>query len=108
MKLAAHLRLFALVALAKLSRRIAGESDKKKLCCEYCHAAIHRHDKYTVVSARHKDCRDPKLVGQLPLERAPSELIPVKVPSGETVHMHYKTVMGSEFIDPYQNGEQRP
>lgn len=39
-----------------------------KLCCEHCHRPIHRHDRYTIVKVVHKNCSDPKLVGQKSLE----------------------------------------
>jgi hypothetical protein len=35
-----------------------------RLRCEACKGAIHKHEHYTVLSVRHKDCKDPKLVGQ--------------------------------------------
>ena len=46
-----------------------------KLHCSECGGSIRRHDRYIILTARHRDCGDPKLVGQknlLPLiEPAP-------------------------------------
>ena len=52
--------------LKALSRRLQPVPISKRsgLCCSDCHAQIHRHDRYIITSARHRDCRDPKLVGQ--------------------------------------------
>ena len=35
-----------------------------KLHCSECGGSIRRHDRYVILSARHRDCGDPKLVGQ--------------------------------------------
>lgn len=35
-----------------------------KLICEDCGCQIHRHERYKIVRARHRDCKDKKLVGQ--------------------------------------------
>jgi len=37
------------------------------VCCE-CGARIHKHELYTVLSVRHKNCKDPKGVGQMQIE----------------------------------------
>jgi hypothetical protein len=39
-----------------------------KLCCEDCRRQIHRYDRYVIVSAKHRNCADPKLVGQQSFE----------------------------------------
>lgn len=41
---------------------------KPGLICSDCGARIHHHDNYTVLAVRHKDCRDPKRVGQLAID----------------------------------------
>jgi hypothetical protein len=44
--------------------------------CDKCSGSIHRHDRYIILVARHKDCGDPRGVGQkvlkLGLEPEPS------------------------------------
>lgn len=40
----------------------------KTLQCVDCGAPIHRSDRYVILEVKHRDCRDPKGVGQLSLE----------------------------------------
>jgi hypothetical protein len=35
-----------------------------KLHCAECGGGIHRHDRYEILTARHRDCVDPRMVGQ--------------------------------------------
>lgn len=35
-----------------------------KLRCSDCGCQIHRYERYTIIEARHRNCRDPKQVGQ--------------------------------------------
>ena len=53
--------------------RVVKPVSSGKLCCSECGGSIHRHDRYVILVARHRDCGDPKLVGQktlsLPLEK---------------------------------------
>lgn len=53
--------IYRLVARVRKSR--AGDVPKVRLRCNSCGVHIHRHDRYTIVVAKHRDCRDPKLVG---------------------------------------------
>lgn len=39
----------------------------KTLQCVDCGAPIHRSDRYIILEVKHRDCRDPKGVGQLSL-----------------------------------------
>jgi hypothetical protein len=38
--------------------------ERGRLRCDHCQRNIHRHDRYVIVKAVHRDCSDPKLVGQ--------------------------------------------
>jgi len=51
---------------------------RNALCCSACQAQIHRHDRYIILVARHRDCSDPKLVKQmsLPIPHDTPELLP--------------------------------
>jgi len=44
--------------------------------CDKCGGSIHRHDRYIVLVVRHRDCGDPRGVGQkvLNLGMKPNEL----------------------------------
>lgn len=44
--------------------RIAAHPDGK-LRCLGCGAHIHRFDKYEITGVLHRNCKDPKLVGQM-------------------------------------------
>ena len=46
-------------------RKPAGPEASKGMVCCNCQAHIHKHELYTVLSVRHKNCRDPRGVGQL-------------------------------------------
>ena len=79
-----------------------------KLQCTDCGGGIHRHDKYEILVARHRDCKDPKLVGQrvLPLdfENRSEAQVRVSQPvlrefAGETVLMAPACSMGAELLD---------
>lgn len=50
--------------LFQFLKRFQATPKPGKLRCEDCRAAIHKHDRYRIVIARHIDCGDPKLVGQ--------------------------------------------
>ena len=51
---------------SKLFHRRTQVTDAKPgLICSDCHARIHKHELYTVLVVRHKNCRDPRGVGQL-------------------------------------------
>lgn len=67
------------------------------LRCEDCRARIHKHDKYTVLAARHKDCRDPQLAGQQSLPLKPATLTYFDH-DGEPVTTGPQVVMGMEFM----------
>lgn len=45
----------------------APKAPKGKLCCIDCGRGIHKHDRYQILAAKHRDCGDPKLVGQASL-----------------------------------------
>lgn len=64
-------------------------SPKGKLCCIDCGRRIHRHDRYQILAAKHRDCGDPKLVGQASL----------RVINGETVLLPPGAVMGAEMLE---------
>jgi 4-hydroxy-L-threonine phosphate dehydrogenase PdxA len=57
--------------------------------CDRCGGSIHRHDRYIVLVVRHKDCGDPRGVGQkvLNLGLKPNDggLTPLKLRDGETL-----------------------
>jgi hypothetical protein len=40
------------------------ESDKPGLTCGDCGCRIHRFERFVILQAKHRDCKDPKLVGQ--------------------------------------------
>lgn len=40
----------------------------KTLRCQTCGGGIHRHDRYRILAVVHRDCGDPKQVGQKRLE----------------------------------------
>ena len=87
------------------------------LRCAACGGGIHKRDKYVILTARHRDCKDPKLAGaqMFPLEfsaapqdsyRLPgidgagSEHLRFVGPNQEPVIMPPHSVMGAEIIDP--------
>lgn len=41
---------------------------KVKMRCVDCGKAVHKRERFQIVSVKHKDCHDPKLVGQKSLE----------------------------------------
>ena len=43
---------------------------KGKLCCAECGRSIHKHDRYQILTAKHRDCMDTKLVGQQSLPKS--------------------------------------
>jgi len=49
---------------ARLRRRRPKPIFTGKLRCEECGGGIHRHDHYMIIAARHRNCKDPRLVGQ--------------------------------------------
>lgn len=75
-------------------RRKPEPAPKGKLCCIDCGRGIHRHERYTILSAKHRDCGDPKLVGQTSL----------RVINGETVLLPAGAVMGSEMLNHPDQG----
>lgn len=40
------------------------EPKRNRLVCVACSRAIHRHERYEIIVVRHRDCGDPKMVGQ--------------------------------------------
>lgn len=52
--------------LYRLSRKQVHARTRRMICMD-CGAAIHRNDRFVVLEVRHKDCRDPKGVGQMAL-----------------------------------------
>jgi hypothetical protein len=79
-----------------LKKRLAGESPVKpgsgKLCCSECHGQIHRHDRYVILAARHRDCGDPKMVGQRRLTLVDRTI------DGEHVRIAPAASMGAELL----------
>lgn len=49
---------------AWLHRKPAPSSETKTLHCQTCGGGIHRHDRYRILAVVHRDCGDPKQVGQ--------------------------------------------
>lgn len=41
---------------------------KVKMRCVDCERGIHKHEKFIILAAKHRNCRDPKMVGQKSLE----------------------------------------
>lgn len=67
------MHIFDWIPLPSRFRRPPKPAAPGRLCCSECGGGIHRHDRYVILSARHRNCGDPKLVGQrtltLPLEK---------------------------------------
>lgn len=40
-----------------------------KLCCDNCERAIQKHDRFIITGARHRDCDDRRLTGQMSLPK---------------------------------------
>lgn len=57
--------------------------------CDKCGGSIHRHDRYIVLVVRHKDCGDPRGVGQkvlnLGLKPNSGGMTPLALQDGETL-----------------------
>jgi hypothetical protein len=56
--------------------RLRKSASDGKLRCSECGGGIRRHDRYVIDAAHHRDCHDPKLVGQKTL----SPLFPKEKP----------------------------
>ena len=69
---------------------------KGRLTCTDCGSPFHRHDHYVVTAAHHRNCQDPTLSG--------AEIVAPRLFDGEPVIMPARASMGSEMLDPYQNG----
>lgn len=52
--------------LYRISARRVRAQHKGMVCAE-CGCAIHKHDRFKVLEAKHRNCKDPKGVGQLAL-----------------------------------------
>jgi hypothetical protein len=50
-----------------IAKRIRNLRREGKLCCSDCGCQIHRHERYTILAAKHRDCTDKRLVGQMSL-----------------------------------------
>lgn len=47
----------------------------KGLRCACCGKSIHKRERFTVLSAKHRDCADAKLVGQMSLPASLARLV---------------------------------
>lgn len=47
--------------------RLRRQFRKGKLYCSDCACQIHKHERYVITAARHRDYKDKKLVGQASL-----------------------------------------
>ena len=57
------LRTILLWALRKLSEPASDSHDR--LICDECGAPIRKRDRYVILTCRHRDCRDPRLIEEL-------------------------------------------
>lgn len=67
------MHLFNWISLPFRFRRLPKAAAPGRLCCSECGGGIHRHDRYVILAARHRDCGDPKLTGQRSLTVFPEK-----------------------------------
>jgi hypothetical protein len=82
--------------LVKVGVLRAPKPPKGKLCCIDCGRGIHKHERYQIIAAKHRDCGDPKMIGQASL----------RVINGETVLLPAGAVMGAEMLNHGQGEEK--
>ena len=46
-------------------RRRPKQDLKRHLVCSECERNIHRHERYTIIAVKHRDCLDRRQVGQM-------------------------------------------
>ena len=58
------MKFFRWLSQFYIFNRAVKSQKRSGLCCSDCNAQTHRHDRYVILTPRHRDCRDPKMVGQ--------------------------------------------
>lgn len=54
---------------AWLHRKPAAPPPAGRMCCVNCGGSIHKSEKYRILAVAHRDCGDPKQVGQKSLTK---------------------------------------
>ena len=80
-------------------KQLAAPKQKGRLNCSECGGGIHRHDRYVILAARHRDCGDPKLVGQRVLiEAGAGRLTGINAQDGEVVGVKTDSQGGGDAV----------
>ena len=69
-----------------------------RLRCDACKGAIRKHEHFTVLAVRHKDCKDPKQVGQRSLAMFQEPAPQPRILGGDDVLMPSRAVMAAKMI----------